>query len=121
MSRREVSPEDARDWLAGRPHGDVALWLRSVVLDAEPALGERIARGWGALTLHHPVAGYVCGVFTRPDGVTLVFEHGVELHDPEGLLQGAGRQVRHIEVAAPDEALAEVVAAFTAQAVALRS
>lgn len=121
MTRGHVSGAEAAEWLRSRPHPGISLWLRSVVREAEPALTERIAPGWGALTLHHPVAGYVCGVFTRPDGVTLVLEHGVELYDPEGRLEGDGRQVRHISVTSPDEATAEVVAAFVRQAVALRS
>jgi hypothetical protein len=42
------------------------------------------------------VAGY-------PRWVTLFFLHGASLHDPNGLLEGAGKQVRSIRLASPAE------------------
>ncbi len=44
---------------------DLALWARALVLEAEPALTERMQRGWGGVGFHHPDAGYVCGLFPR--------------------------------------------------------
>lgn len=112
--------EEARAFLAGRPHAQDALWAREVLVAADPSLRERVARGWGAVTLHHPRAGYVAGVFAYPARAFVVWERGVELFDPEGLLGGDGRQVRTQEVGARDAATAEAIEAFLAQALALR-
>ena len=39
----------------------------------------------------------MCAVFPMADRVHLVFERGVLLPDPAGLLRGSGRQVRSLE------------------------
>jgi len=79
-------------------HADLALWVRSLLLEAEPDFEQRIYRGWEAVGFHHPDAGYVCGLFPRPDGLQLLLEHGAVLPDPEGVLRGDGRQVRTLPV-----------------------
>ena len=38
-----------------------------------PGLRERVATSWGALTLHHRVAGYVAGVLTHPARAFVVY------------------------------------------------
>jgi hypothetical protein len=121
VAPRWASAEEALAFLDERPHAGATRWARGVLLRAEPALRERIARGWGALTLHHPQAGYVAGLFTYRDRPRVVWEHGVELYDPEGLLGGDGRQVRWLPVDRPDPALAQAIEAFLAQSVALRA
>lgn len=121
VAPRWATAEEALAFLEGRPHGGAARWAREVLLVAEPDLRERVARGWGALTLHHPRAGYVAGLFTYPDRARLVWERGVELHDPEGLLHGDGRQVRWLALDAPGPGLAAAIEAFLAQALALRA
>lgn len=120
MSARWASAEEALAFLDSRPHAAAARWAQRVLLAAEPALRERVARGWGALTLHHPDAGHVAGLFTYPDRPRIVWEHGVELYDPEGLLDGRARQVRTQEVTT-DASTAQAIEAFLAQAIALRT
>ena len=56
------------------------------------------------------VAGY-------PKWVTLFFLHGVELHDPEGLLEGSGKQVRSIRLNSPADLKKPEVEALIVQAV----
>jgi hypothetical protein len=73
--------------------GQLRALLRSVMPDAE----ERVHAGWHALGYRHPDAGYVCGIFPFDAHVRLLFEHGVRLPDPDGLLEGAPlRQVRYV-------------------------
>jgi len=57
------------------------------------------------------IAGY-------PRWVTLFFLDGAGLHDPEGLLEGDGRQVRGIRLRSPADVDSPAVAALVAQAVA---
>lgn len=56
------------------------------------------------------VAGY-------PKWVTLFFLHGADLHDPSGLLEGEGKQIRGVRLKDPADINAAAVQALIAQAV----
>lgn len=70
--------------------------LRATVRSALPWAVEKINPGWHGLAYHDPEAGYVAGIFPGDESVRLGFEHGVELPDPENLLEGDGSQVRYV-------------------------
>jgi hypothetical protein len=53
-----------------------------------------------------------------PKWVTLFFLHGTDLHDPDGLLEGQGKQVRSIRLKQPADINTPEVEALIAQAVA---
>jgi len=93
--------------------------LREVLLDAHPQLEERVRRGWHSINYRDPLAGFVCALFPTADRVQLVFEHGARLPDPERRLSGSGRQVRALDLTAPDQVDAEVVGTFLDHAVEL--
>ncbi|MGY1630759.1 DUF1801 domain-containing protein [Geodermatophilus sp. SYSU D01186] len=93
--------------------------LRTVLLDAHPQLQERVRHGWHSLNYRDPTAGFVCAVFPTADRVQLVFEHGVRLPDPEHRLSGTGRQVRTLDLAAPEDVDPDVVTGFLDLAVEL--
>jgi hypothetical protein len=115
-------PAATRDFLAER-HADVlelALWVRAVVVAAEPDLTERVYRGWDGIGFRHPEAGYVCAIFPQPDHVRLLFEHGVRLTDPDGLLEGAGTQTRHVTIRSADEQAVPRLSELVRDAVAER-
>ena len=57
------------------------------------------------------IAGY-------PKWVTLFFLDGAGLHDPQGLLEGDGKQVRGIRLRTPADIDSPAVAALVAQAIA---
>jgi hypothetical protein len=59
------------------------------------------------------IAGY-------PKWVTLFFLDGASLDDPDGLLEGDGKQVRGIRLKTPADMDAPAVAALVAQAIATR-
>ena len=59
------------------------------------------------------IAGY-------PKWVTLFFLDGASLHDPQGLLEGEGKQVRGIRLKAPADMDTPAVAALIDQAIASR-
>ena len=42
--------------------------------------------------------GMVCGFMTGKEHVTFIFLRGAALPDPEGLLEGTGKSVRHVKV-----------------------
>ena len=91
-------PIGVRDLLA--EHSDevaeLTRRLQAAVSTARPELTERIYVGWHGVGLHHPDRGYVAALFPRAHEVQVGFEHGVDLPDPYGLLQGDGRQVRYL-------------------------
>jgi len=60
------------------------------------------------------IAGY-------PKWVTLFFLEGADLHDPEGLLEGDGKQIRSVRLKTPADLDAPAVAALIAQAIAPRA
>ena len=80
-----------------------AQWLRQLVATTVPDAVERIYPGWHGFGYRHPQVGYFCAVFPRSDDVKLSFEQGARLADPHGLLTGTGRQVRQVDVRAPDD------------------
>lgn len=53
-----------------------------------PGLTGKVMRGWRSVNFRHAKAGHVCAVFPYADRVSLYFEHGRVLADPEGLLMG---------------------------------
>jgi hypothetical protein len=115
------APPDVRELLSAHPDVlEAALWLRALVLAAEPDFTERVNRGWGGLGYRHPEAGYVCGIFPREGEVRLLFEHGVQLDDPDGILEGDGTQTRHVTIRERDDRLAQVLARYVNAAVGQR-
>lgn len=96
MSTRAGTPDAILT--AHTPHvRALAERLRALVRDAMPDAREVAYPGWHAIGYRHPTSGYVCGIFPLRDRVRLVFEHGVELPDPLGVLRGDGTQVRYVE------------------------
>ncbi|WP_097182842.1 DUF1801 domain-containing protein [Blastococcus haudaquaticus] len=95
----------------------VARRVRAAVLSGHADLGERVRHGWHSINYRDPVAGFVCAILPRADRVHLVFERGVLLPDPAGLLTGSGRQVRGLEYTGGSPVDAAVVQEFLDHAV----
>ncbi len=72
--------------------------LRKLVRETVPAAAEAAYPGWHAIGYRHLDSGYFCGIFPQKDSVNLGFEFGVLLPDPDGLLEGAGKQVRYVTI-----------------------
>lgn len=103
------------------PMRALAEQARSLVRGTVPEASEYVNAGWCALAYRHPDAGYFCGIFPFADHVKLLFEHGVELDDPSGLLEGDGRQVRSIVLRRSADVRQRGVRPLLLAAVALRS
>jgi len=100
---------------------DLARALADAVQQTHPELTSKLSPGWGALNFHHAKAGYVCGVFVRADRVMLLFEHGVELSDPDGVLEGETRQTRHMTFRPGDPVPVDRIGLYVMEAIALRA
>lgn len=71
---------------------------RKFIRESAPGAREKLNPGWGSVNYSDPEVGYFVGIFPKQDRVDLVFEFGVLLPDPQGLLKGDGSQVRHVQL-----------------------
>lgn len=115
-------PDALEALLAAYPQrvADLSLELRRLALAAAEGMTERISPGWRSINLHHPSAGYICGIFPHQEGVKVAFEHGHLLFDPAGLLSGDTRQVRYLALHRLDEELVNGFIDLLHQAVDIR-
>ena len=83
--------------------------LQKLITDTLDGLTEKAYPGWHAIGFRHPRAGYICGIFPYETTVRLIFEKGVLLSDPHGVLEGDTKQIRFIEITdagqVPDDAV----------------
>jgi len=117
-------PEPDLDRLLDSIPAPVAALARKLVrslLQMQPDLSPKVQFGWRSVNFRHPEAGFVCAVFPYEDRVSLVFEHGRQLSDASGLLQGEGTQVRFIPFQPGDAIPFDEIALLLAEAVALRA
>lgn len=86
--------------------GELALELREMVLDEAPAAVEKLLRVY-ALVFWYSLTGKMsdafCQVVIYTKGVNLMFNRGAELEDPDGVLVGEGKIIRHIKVRRPED------------------
>jgi len=118
-------PADAEieGFLAGcaPPIGATAGLLIATLRRLRPDLVPQVRLGWGSVNFRHPGAGFVCAVFPMADHVSLVFEHGRQLDNASGLLQGNGKQVRFIPFPPGAEIPEQALGLLLAEAIALRA
>lgn len=86
--------------------GELALDLREMVLEEAPEAIERLVRVY-ALVFWYSLSGRMKDAFVQVvvyrNGVNLMFNRGAELNDPEGVLVGEGKIIRHIKVRRPED------------------
>jgi hypothetical protein len=86
--------------------GELALALREMVLEEAPAAIEKLLRVY-ALVFWYSLTGKMSDAFVQvvvyAKGVNLMFNRGAELPDPDGVLVGEGRIIRHIKVRRPED------------------
>lgn len=96
-----TTPEDI---LRDHPPATQALAreLQALILRLVPEMTVKAYPGWHGIGFRHPRAGYVCGLFPREEQVRFLFEKGIQLQDPAGLLSGDGTQSRYIDFSPGD-------------------
>lgn len=82
---------------------DLANQVRAFVIDGFPGAIEQVKTGWKAIMYGTGEKIYEQVVVVHPERthVNLGFSMGAELPDPEGLLEGSGKSIRHVKVANP--------------------
>lgn len=72
--------------------------LAAIIKSAAPEAREAVRIDTRCLRYSHARCGYFCGLFPQVSSAQLLFEYGVLLPDPEGLLEGDGPHVRFVTV-----------------------
>jgi hypothetical protein len=85
------------------PHlSDLTLALREVVLEEAPAAIESIVKGYalaiGFSFTGKPLKDGFCHIVTYSSHVNLGFNRGAQLPDPNRVLAGNGKSIRHITI-----------------------
>ena len=86
--------------------------LRRLVKQVEPGLSEAVKWGNGCWVGSN---GPVAYVYSDDGFVQFGFFHGAALKDPQGLLEGSGKYVRHTKVRATSEIDKKTLAALLKQ------
>ena len=94
---------------------EVVSKVRQVVLEAAPGTQESIK--WAQPV--YESNGPFCYIKAFKKSVNFGFWRGVDIRDPEGLLQGSGEKMRHVKLTSVDDIDEEVLASFIRQAVEL--
>ena len=74
--------------------GSLARDLRNMILEQVPDMDDVIK--WK--NLFYEKKGYVCAIVIHKDHVNLQFARGTEIDDPEGILEGTGKKIRHVKI-----------------------
>ncbi len=74
--------------------GSLARDLRNMILEQVPDMDEVIK--WK--NLFYEKKGFVCAIVIHKDHVNLQFARGTEIDDPEGILEGTGKKIRHVKI-----------------------
>ncbi len=92
---------------------------RAKIVKVVPGAVERLRPGWGLIGYNAPA--YFAFIVPAEDHVKIGFERGVELWDPEALLEGTGKQVRYVVIGSRRALQSAALTALLRQAAALGS
>ena len=99
------------------PMQDVVKALQRLVIEVAPGAEEVIK--WGMPCYEQK--GLLCSISPAKGYVRLQFFHGADLADPDGLLEGTGKGMRHVKVRSTDSIQREAVEALVKEAVRLNA
>jgi hypothetical protein len=90
---------------------EIAVKARETILSVFPGAAEKVYPGWKVI--QYGAGGGMKDVFAaispQRERVTLGLANGAELPDPDGLLEGSGKGIRHVKLTSPEAATAPAV------------
>ncbi len=97
-----------------KPVQEIAALLRSTILKAHKDAIVTPKSGWGVLQFgfgkkNAEIHSYIA---PKKDRVNLGFYQGATLSDPDNLLEGTGKALRHVKVLSADQATSKPIAAL---------
>ena len=116
MSKR---PNDMDAFLAKTPREwkPVVAELRNLVHELAPGLTEAMKYGMPSYTHENHTVVYI---MPTADHVNLGFYDGVDLEDPNKLLEGTGKRLRHVKIRTVQEAKSPALKALVEEAMRVR-
>jgi hypothetical protein len=86
---------------------ELALAVRALMLEEAPSAIETIYDAYNAVALGYSFTGRLkdgfCHVAVYSGHVNVGFNRGTQLPDPQGVLEGSGKNVRHVRIERPDD------------------
>jgi hypothetical protein len=90
---------------------EIAVKAREAILSVFPDATEKVYPGWKVI--QYGVGADMKSVFAAisplRERVNLGLANGVDLPDPDGLLEGDGKAIRHVKLTSPEAAAAPAV------------
>jgi hypothetical protein len=81
---------------AGRTAKQIGIALRKLIMEVLPDSEERVHLAWKIALYNDP--NEVCGIQPVSKHCNLYFSNGAQMSDPDGLLEGTGKSIRHVKV-----------------------
>ncbi|HKR58635.1 MAG TPA: DUF1801 domain-containing protein [Pyrinomonadaceae bacterium] len=101
----------------------LALGLRKIVIEELGPCYENIYDAYSAVAMGYGsserMSDGVCHIAVYERGVNLGFFHGTSLPDPEGVLEGAGKRIRHLSLKTKDDLDRPEIRVFLKRALSL--
>ncbi len=133
MARKSTaSVGTMEDLLKGRSP-EVRKWtmaLRRLVRGVAPGVTERVYLGWRVIMYSRDksapggaakMSKMFCGIGPLKNGVNLYFHQGAKLPDPDGLLEGTGKGMRHVKIRGDSDIRAAAIKTLVRAACKLRA
>ena len=97
--------------------GKIIRFLRKSALKIAPNAEEKIM--YGGIMLTTPGRMF-CGLFLRKNHVSVEFDFGILLNDPDNYLEGTGEQRRHLKIRGEKEIKTKLAENFIEQSYKLK-
>ena len=115
--------DDVQNFLAGYSPAvcEIALQLRETILKTVPNADEKVYQGWNSIGYSYGggMKAQFCAIGPLKDRVNLYFNRGAALADPAELLEGTGKNMRHVKVRTTKEAQTKALKSLIKAAAAL--
>ena len=110
MAQKSKASLGTVEGLLKRYSPEVRRWayaLRKLVRAASPGVTERVYLGWRVIMYSRKksargspakMSAMFCGIGPLRNGVNLYFHQGAKLPDPDDLLEGTGKGMRHVKI-----------------------
>jgi hypothetical protein len=93
---------------------DLALEVRALILRLVPDACEKVYVGWKNIGYSRAggMKDQFCAIGPQKTYVSLYFNRGADLADPSGLLEGAGKKMRHVKIRSAKDVRAKALASL---------
>ena len=123
-SGRDALESDVDRLLSEHPSGLQAIEraLRATILTEFPAAVEQVDFGNRLIAFGHTmkIRGLLFAIIAHRDHVNLQLADGADLSDPDGLIEGTGKRIRHVKIRSVEAASAPPIVAIIRAQLAAR-